>query len=313
MHASNTNAIDIYDKLPQYQIYRRNSLFNRASLASPHQDRRISTCAMNISACAMNISTCAMNDLLTLAVTFSPPPACFDAHCQAQKDAIFAASLITPVLAFAATAALIFRRSRSENSFENSDTGAIFEAPEGTEPIRDRYGELAFRAVSYTPWPVKAGDHNTGEAIRVEVGAVGATQLRTFMFDKLLPQPSELIVVKLPRPLGIVFEEDTRMGRAVVAEIVAGGNADQRSKKASLDPRLAATAPKEGDILRACTATNIVYRTGALILGAQTPERAIVVYGADNEKWPAVVTALKRGLVADGDVTLILERKVMKP
>ncbi|KAH7616766.1 hypothetical protein NADE_001574 [Nannochloris sp. 'desiccata'] len=298
MHDSNANAMDISGKIPQYQIYRRNSLFNRTPLASQFRDRRISTAAIS--------------DLLTLAVTFSPPPACFDTQCQAQKDAIFAASLITPVLAFAAVAALISRRSRSENSFEDSDTGAIFEAPEGTEPIRDRYGELAFRAVSYTPWPVKSGDSDAGEAIRIEVGAVGATQFRTYFFDKLLPQSSQLVVVKLPRPLGIVFEEDTRMGRAVIAEIVAGGNADQLSKKASLDLRLAATAPQKGDILRACTATNIVYRTGALILGAQTPERAIVVYGADNEKWPAVATALTRGLVADGEVTLVLERKIVE-
>jgi hypothetical protein len=273
-------------------------MFNRPSLVSTNCDRRISSLAMS--------------DLLTLAFTFSPPPACFDAQCQAQKDAIFSASLITPVLAFAAVAAFIFRRSRSENSFNDPDTGAIFEAPEGTEPIRDRYGELAFRAVSYTPWPVKAGEEDTGEAVRIEVGAVGATQLRTFLFDKILPQPSQLIVVKLPRPLGIVFEEDVRMGRAVIAEIVPGGNADQRSKRASLDPGLAATAPKAGDVLRACTATNIVYRTGALLLGAQTPERAIVVYGADKEKWPAVATALKRGLVADGEVTLVLERKMVK-
>jgi hypothetical protein len=299
MHSVNTNTMDISGRLPQYQLYRRNPMFSRASLASPHPDRRISASALS--------------DLLTLALTFSPPPACFDAQCQASKDAIFAASLITPVLAFAAIAAFIFRRSRkSENSFEDPDTGATFEAPEGTEPIRDRYGELAFRAVSYTPWPVKAGENDAGEAIRIEVGTVGATQLRTFLFDKILPQPSQLVVIKLPRPLGIVFEEDTRMGRAVLAEIVPGGHADQRSKRASLDLSLASTAPKEGDILRACTATNIVYRTGALLLGAQTPERAIVVYGADNEKWPAVATALKRGLVADGEVTLVLERKVVK-
>jgi hypothetical protein len=291
------NKLDICGRMPQYQIYRRNS--SRSSAASPNYDRRISALS-------------SMSDLLTLAVTFSPPPACFDAQCQAQKDAIFAASLIAPVLGFAAAAAIIFRRSRSENSFEDPDTGASFDVPEGTEPIRDRYGELAFRAVSYTPWPVKAGEDDAGEPIRIEVGAVGDKQLRTFLFEKILPPPSQLVIIKLPRPLGIVFEEDKRKGRAVIAEIVAGGNAEQLAKRASLNPTsLASTAPKVGDILRACTATNIVYRTGALILGAQTPERAIVVYGADNEKWPAVATALKRGLVADGEVTLVLERKLV--
>ena len=296
MHASNAHLMDTFGRLPQYQIYRRHSLFNKANLEIRPSDRRIATSAMS--------------DLLTLAFTFSPPPACFDAQCQASKDAIFAASIITPILAFAAAATFIFTRSRSDNIFNDPDTGATFEAPEGTEPLRDRYGELAFRAISYTPWPIQAGE-DSGEAIRIEVGTVGATQLRTFLFEKILPQPSQLIVVKLPRPLGIVFEEDTRTGRAVLAEIVPGGNADQRRKKASLDPGLSTTAPKEGDILRACTATNIVYRTGALMFGAQTPERAIVVYGADKEKWPAVATALRRGLLADGEVTLVLERKVV--
>lgn len=300
MHASITHSMDTIGRLPLYQFYRRNSIFNKTSLAPRRYDRRISASALN--------------DLLTFAVTFSPPPACFDAQCQAQKDAIFAASLIGPVLAFVAAAILVLRRtSNSENSFDDPETGAVFEVPKGgTEPIRDRYGELAFKAVSYTPWPVQAGD-DAGEPIRIEVGTVGKIQLRTFLFEKILPQPSQLIVVKLPRPLGIIFEEDSRSGRAVLAEIVPGGNADQLSKRASLDPGLAATAPKKGDILRACTATNIVYRTGALMFGAQTPERAIVVYGADREKWPAVATALQRGLVADGEVTLVLERRVYAP
>lgn len=35
--------------------------------------------------------------------------------------------------------------------------GTIFEAPEGAAPERDRKGELAFRAISYTPWPVSGG------------------------------------------------------------------------------------------------------------------------------------------------------------
>lgn len=33
-------------------------------------------------------------------------------------------------------------------------SGTIFEAPEGSAPERDRKGELAFRPISYTPWPV---------------------------------------------------------------------------------------------------------------------------------------------------------------
>ncbi len=39
---------------------------------------------------------------------------------------------------------------------------------------------------------------------------------------QVLPQPSQLITVTLPRPLGIVFEEDARKKRAVVAGFVPG-------------------------------------------------------------------------------------------
>jgi len=60
----------------------------------------------------------------------------------------------------------------------------------------------------------------------------------------------------------------------------------------------------------AATATNLTYKTGALLFGAQLPERTIVMYGADGQKWPHVAAALQRGLVADGDVTLVLERHI---
>lgn len=40
-----------------------------------------------------------------------------------------------------------------------------------------------------------------------------------------------------------------------------------------------------GDVLRGFTCTNFVYRTQALF-GAQAPQRTIVLYGADKQKWP---------------------------
>jgi hypothetical protein len=49
----------------------------------------------------------------------------------------------------------------------------------------------------------------------------------------------------------------------------------------------AAAAPLEGDVLRAVTCTNMVYPTKALF-GAVPPERHIVLYGADKQKWAAV-------------------------
>ncbi|KAL4428114.1 hypothetical protein ABPG75_002203 [Micractinium tetrahymenae] len=240
-------------------------------------------------------------------------PACFDADCERQKDMLLVASLAFPLLVLAAAVAYLLRpppqSSLDEGSlFEDESTGTIFEAPEGAAPERDRKGELAFRPISYTPWPVEEGVE--GERIRIDVGAVGERAPRTFVFSKALPQPSQLVVATLERPLGIVFEEDKRRKRAVVAGFAPAGHAEQLAKRAALNPALAATAPREGDVLRACTATNIVYQPAALAFGAQKPKRAIVVFGADGQGWPQTIAALQKGLVADGPVTLVLERRL---
>jgi uncharacterized protein (UPF0276 family) len=55
-------------------------------------------------------------------------------------------------------------------------------------------------------------------------------------------------------------------------------------KVARLNKALESTAPMVGDVLRAVTCTNFVYRTQALF-GAVAPQRTIVLYGADNQKW----------------------------
>ena len=47
------------------------------------------------------------------------------------------------------------------------------------------------------------------------------------------------------------------------------------------------SVPQKGDVLRACTCTNMVYASQSLF-GAKAPVRTIVVYGADNQKWPKV-------------------------
>ena len=66
--------------------------------------------------------------------------------------------------------------------FEDTSTGVVFEADEGRAPEVDRKGELAFKAVSYTPWPVEAGAE--GERIRVSVGPVNACAPRTYVFPR---------------------------------------------------------------------------------------------------------------------------------
>lgn len=66
--------------------------------------------------------------------------------------------------------------------FEDPDTGAVFQTEASVKPETDRKGELAFRAVSYTPWPVEEGAE--GDRVRVPVGPVSNTQLRTYVFPR---------------------------------------------------------------------------------------------------------------------------------
>ena len=53
----------------------------------------------------------------------------------------------------------------------------------GAGPERDRRGELAYRPLSFTQYPVEAGE--PGERLRVAVGPVGARVPRTFVFTKV--------------------------------------------------------------------------------------------------------------------------------
>ena len=66
--------------------------------------------------------------------------------------------------------------------FEDPKTGAVFETEESVNPERDRKGELAFKAISYTPWPVEEGAE--GDRVRVSVGPVSNTQPRTYVFPR---------------------------------------------------------------------------------------------------------------------------------
>ncbi len=214
-----------------------------------------------------------------------------------------------------AGAAALFLRSAAAAApppgLLEGESGAAFEAPEGVEPELDRRGEVVLRCVGYTPYPCEAGA--AGERVQAAVGKVGATAPRTFAFERLLPPPSRLVVCTLPRPLGVVFEEDARRGRAAVAELALGGSAAAAAKRAALGPGAAAAAvPAIGDVLRAVTSTTLVYRGANALLGTSRPERTVVLYGTDRQRWPEVAAALKRGLAADGEATLVLERRVLK-
>jgi hypothetical protein len=58
-------------------------------------------------------------------------------------------------------------------------------------------------------------------------------------------------------------------------------------QRARLDRLQAGGAPAVGDVLRACTCTTFVFPTNSLF-GAQPPQRHIVCYGADQQKWTQV-------------------------
>lgn len=229
---------------------------------------------------------------------FVPPPACFDAQCQAAKDSLYLASIIVPLGLFVAFIVFkVIEQDRQRVSAEDSFKDVI---------ARDSRGEIAYRAVGYTPLLTEKDDDD--EVIRVPIGSVGSVAPVSFVFKKILHHQSRLIVIRLPRPLGIVFEEDKKSKRVFVAEIIEGSAAAQLQRRSALDPSLSMNNVQEGDLLRAFTTTTIVYKTGALMFGAQKPEREIILFGADGESWPKVSHALSRGLKSDGEVSLVLER-----
>ena len=62
-------------------------------------------------------------------------------------------------------------------------------------------------------------------------------------------------------------------------------------------------------MLRAFTATQVVYRTTAALTGDLSgTKRVRTLFGADEVPWGEVSAALANGRVADGPITLVLER-----
>ena len=106
-----------------------------------------------------------------------------------------------------------------------------------------------------------------------------------------------------------MVEEDAKKQRVTVVGVAEGSRAQQRVKLAGFDRGQRASAALPGDVLRAFTCTNLVYPTKSLVFGMQPPERHIVLFGADGQRWEKVSKALKLGLVEDGPVSLILERR----
>lgn len=183
------------------------------------------------------------------------------------------------------------------------------------EWLCDAKGEPVLVATSYETRtiPKNAEVDEDVTMLRIPIGPVGQTRLRTYAFSKtkianyaMNPPSTRVFSVTLPRPLGLVMAEDRSQKRVVVESVASTGRAGQQLSLASLGGSM--EAPKPGDVLRAFTCTVVVYKAAALAFGAQRPERTIAMYGADGQPWPRVADALRRGVKADGDVTLVLER-----
>ena len=87
--------------------------------------------------------------------------------------------------------------------FEDPDTGVVFETDADRAPEKDRRGELAFKAVSYTPWPVEQGA--AGDRVRVAVGPVNACMPRTYVFPRSGTAMHSIATCRLPGAQDVHF------------------------------------------------------------------------------------------------------------
>lgn len=71
-----------------------------------------------------------------------------------------------------------------QNVFESRD-GTVFQSPPGFEPERDKKGQLAYKAVSYTPWPIAEG--SKGQRLRIKVGPLSNQRPETYVFERQAP------------------------------------------------------------------------------------------------------------------------------
>lgn len=100
-------------------------------------------------------------------------------------------------------------------------------------------------------WAEPSAPHDTARAVQHLIPAARLPALQILAFaslhllklqplaGRLLPQPSLVVSVSLPRPMGIILEENKRLQLVVVAGFVQGSAAEQRSKaRAHLLPLL---------------------------------------------------------------------------
>lgn len=204
----------------------------------------------------------------------------------------------------------------SVNSFGSRD-----EASEKEEYERDDSGRMVYAAHGFFYDGILPSDvelYGMTERVKVDVGIVGKKRQRVFALRKRLGTrngvvgaESDIVEVTMERPLGIVVDRDLD-GFMRVADFVEGSRAGRANAVAQLQGmnQVGAQTPKKGDVVRAFTTTTLSYGPRAQLLGDLSgTKRAVVLFGADDQPWGKTIGALKNGLVADGPVTLILERE----
>lgn len=95
--------------------------------------------------------------------------------------------------------------------FESPD-GTVFQSPPGVQPERDKQGQLAYKAISYTPWPVEQGAE--GDRLRLEVGSVNKRQNQTYIFERWVSLSSHKKVKPLslsPCPYYLAIADGVRL------------------------------------------------------------------------------------------------------
>ena len=229
------------------------------------------------------------------------PAVCFDAECQQRADAASAWSVLLPGAAAFYALSRVWAGKREPEEI-------IDELVAEDKLAEDRRGDIIYTPMSYTPWPIaKDADMDSYVTLRVPVGDVRNPRAQPFAFPHTLGERSQVFAVSLPRPLGISFED--RRGRCEVVELTPGGAAEQAAKVARLQGGPEAEVVQVGDVLRGCTATTFVYKNAYAQGFGEAPRRTLTMYGADGEEFANCINALRRGLVADGEVTLVLERR----
>eukprot|EP00250_Pteridium_aquilinum_P012591 c20820_g1_i1 orf=66-641(+) len=153
--------------------------------------------------------------------------------------------------------------------------------------------------------------------VKVSVGPIGNLVERVFPVTRKLGPSSTIVVVTLPKPLGIVFELSKVANRRIfVAELIRNGNADRAARVNKLFEGQKSRETKDGkiiygggvnvgDLLLATTTVNVVVD----LFGLRAPQRVVMFFDAEGRTWTETMGAIQSSFVADGPVTLVLERE----